>query len=163
MNRNCLTKERLHYLFVYSNGELRRRVDVAGEKAGREAGWNAGRGYRYIQVDGIQYSTHRIIYLMFHGYLPEMLDHIDRDKSNNRIENLRPCTKNQNFYNAKISKRNTSGVKGVSWNKTYKKWGAQIKVNYKPLWLGYFTSIKDAEKTVIAARKEHHKEFACNG
>jgi len=66
-----------------------------------------------------------LIFLYHHGYLPKFVDHIDGNKKNNRIENLREATKSQNAMNQKVSTRNTSGIKGVMWHKRDKKWFVQ--------------------------------------
>ena len=85
--------------------------DLAGTKT-------ANHRYRYIGIslDGI-YKTkaaHRLNFYMCHGYLPEMIDHADRDTDNNRIENLRPCTRSENMLNCKKRAGCSSSYRGVS-------------------------------------------------
>lgn len=83
---------------------------------------------------------------------PDLLftDHINQNKLDNREKNLRTVTKSQNGFNTVLSKSNTSGHKGVYWDKFTKKWRAEIKLFYKKISLGRFTNIEDA----ISARKE---------
>jgi hypothetical protein len=91
-----------------------------------------------------------------HGVWPEdQIDHINRDRADNRIENLREVTNKQNQQNRSTNSDNTSGHTGVSWYKPYSKWRAQIKHNHKVIHLGYFTNIEDA----IAARKAAEKLY----
>lgn len=88
-----------------------------------------------------------------------VVDHIDGNKLNNRRRNLRWATKSQNAMNSKTRKNNTSGTKGVSFDKSMNSWQAHIKINYKKIHLGYFSEIEDA---VIARKKGellYQKEF----
>lgn len=73
---------------------------------------------------------------------------------NNNIENLRAASKNLNAINTGLPKNNTSGVKGVSWNKACGKWSAQIKVNGKKIHLGTFTNIEDARQARQTAERD---------
>jgi len=82
------------------------------------------------------------------------VDHINRNKLDNRRENLRIVTRKTNSYNLPVCKRNTSGVRGVSWHKTRGKWRAHIYKDYKQIHLGVFTTFEDA----IAARQRAEKE-----
>nr|WP_268987487.1 HNH endonuclease [Providencia alcalifaciens] len=88
------------------------------------------------------------------------IDHIDGDKLNNRIENLRICTHNQNQHNQGIRASNKSGYKGVSWMKSVKKWHAQICCNSKVTHLGLYTCKIEAAKAYDEAAKQLHGEFA---
>nr|WP_269140600.1 HNH endonuclease [Proteus terrae] len=88
------------------------------------------------------------------------IDHIDGDKLNNRIENLRICTHNQNQHNQGIRASNKSGYKGVSWMKSVKKWQAQICCNSKVTHLGLYTNKIEAAKAYDEAAKKLHGDFA---
>ena len=99
---------------------------------------------------------------MHHNKLPAVLDHIDGDCLNNRIENLREATQMQNMWNQKIAKNNKSGVKGVCWNFHLGKWQAQCMVNGKRHNIGFFKDIEDARISLEKFRLEHHGEFARN-
>ena len=125
------------------------RVKVS-RKAGVMDSWTY---YISITFKNRVYYAHRLGYYMFHGIDPleKLVDHIDGDKSNNKINNLRLASKSENGRNrVNLSSNNTSGVIGVCWDKKAKKWKAYIMINGKTKHLGYFINKEDA----IKARKE---------
>jgi hypothetical protein len=91
------------------------------------------------------------------------IDHINGNGVDNRKHNLRICTQGQNNCNTKLSKHNTSGIKGVFWHKQAKKWRAMVRVNRKLIYLGYFACINDAKNAYTKAAKEHFGEFYSDG
>lgn len=134
-------------------------------RAGAEAGhFSKSKGYRTILFRGVQYRTHRVIWFLVKGEQPtSILDHINNDATDNRIENLRPASMNQNQHNAKTRKDNTSGVKGVYWHKPNKRWIARVKINNKYIHIGNFTDLNEAEQAVKEARQQIHGEYANHG
>ena len=88
------------------------------------------------------------------------VDHINGNSLDNRKSNLRICTHKENVRNQKLSAANTSGYRGVSWNKASKKWEAYIKVNQKRIYLGKFVDILDAARAYAKKAKECFGEFA---
>lgn len=88
-------------------------------------------------------------------------DHRNHNTSDNRRENLRICTHQQNQMNQKLRPNTTSQYKGVSWKKKKKKWEAKITINGKQKYLGYFTKEKHAGHAYNLAAKKYFKEFAC--
>lgn len=100
----------------------------------------------------------RIYMHCFLGY--KGFDHIDQNELNNRKYNLRPCTFAENMRNRKIFKNNTSGVTGVSWDKTKNKWEAIISIDKKRIKLGCFTNKDDAIEARLRAAKKYHGEFS---
>lgn len=159
-----LSQDMLKEIFEYREGNLYWRYSKrGGVKVGDKAGTLTTSRYYRVKLNKQEYYLHRLIYLYHHGYLPECIDHIDRDTTNNKIENLREATKAENCRNQKISKNNTTGVKGVSWFKRDNKWHAKIKVNKKDIHLGYYTNIEDAIKKIKEAREFYHKEFSYQG
>ncbi len=105
-------------------------VDKGSVRAGTRAGYIKPDGYRVIRIDGKLYREHRLIFFWMTGRWPDPeVDHRDLDNSNNRWHNLREATRSQNNANRRTHKNNSSGVKGVFWNKRLQKWIAQIKVN----------------------------------
>ena len=132
---------KLHELFEYrDDGVLIRKIGTQGRNArkGDIAGSSDNLGYFRLQMGGKKYLVHRIVYYMHHGYIYDtmQIDHIDGNPANNRIENLRLSTQEQNQHNQKIRKDNTSGVKGVIWKKDRMKFHARIKKNNKDMHLG---------------------------
>jgi len=103
------------------------------------------------------YQMHRVIMNAPKGL---QVDHINGDRLDNRRSNLRLCTQSQNASNRGKNKNNTSGYKGVSWNKREKKWSARIRVNGKLYFLGNFIDIKYAAQAYNIAAKKYHKQFA---
>ena len=156
-----LTQEQANSLFHYSDGQLIRTSVISKKnKVGDVAGLLGKRGYLYITFYGKKHYVHRVIWLMHYGTLPNVIDHIDGNRLNNKIENLRQCTFSQNLCNSKIKSTNTSGVKGVYWHKLKQKWTARISFNKKEYHMGYFNEKKDAINAVLEARPKIHKEFA---
>lgn len=159
--------------FVYRDGELLWRerpvhhfVDLwrcrifNSRQAGKRAGTMTD-GYLIVNTAAFgRLSVHRVIFLMHHGYLPEEVDHIDGDPTNNKIENLRPATHAQNMRNVKTSVANRSGRKGVYWHKSLRRWTAGIRVDGKQTSIGAFDSMLDAVAARIAAEREHYGEFS---
>ena len=149
-----LTKEFVEEFLEYRDGDLYWKPFKAGT--------HDGNGYLQVGIKRRYFKVHRLIFLMHHGYLPDVIDHIDGNKQNNRIENLREATRSQNGYNTKISKHNQSGVKGVSWRKQNQKWRARIYVEKQMISVGDFDNLDDAKVAVEAARLKYHKQFARN-
>lgn len=160
-----LSQEYLQSLFDYRDGNLywKKLIKQNQVKVGDIAGTKHPNGYVYIHIKNKNYVAHRLIFMLHHGYLPEFIDHINGIRSDNRIENLRPVTKSQNSLNAKLSKSNTSGVKGVCWDSDTKKWLVQVTINKKQKKIGRYDDLELAELVAIEARDKYHKEFANHG
>lgn len=146
--------------FDYVEGNLIWKVIKSRVRIGTIAGSISGRGYVNIKLNQKAYLAHRLVYLWHYGYLPAVLDHINGDPRDNRIENLRAATPSQNQHNRSLNRNNTSGYKGVCWNKGSKKWQAKVKKNNVYKHLGFFDDILDAAKVVADYRIEMHGEFA---
>ena len=158
-----LSQEYLHLLFTYCDGKLFWKVAKAKRlKLNQEAGCHKEKGYFHIGIDGTNYLLHRLIFCMHYGYMPEFVDHIDGNPSNNKIENLRAATRSQNNCNSKIQKNNTSGIRGVSWHKTKNKWQVRCQANKKNINLGYFEDFELAEFVAQEARNLYHGEYVRN-
>lgn len=89
----------------------------------------------------------------------ETVDHINRKKLDNRLENLREVTVSQNQINKSMQKNNTSGVVGVSWDKDRGMWHVMITVNKKHINLGRYTDLEVAKSVRLEAEKKYHKEY----
>ena len=137
-----------------------------GVKAGDEAGaiHKACGGYRKIKIDSRGYLASRLAWLYMTGELPTFrVDHEDTDKLNNRWCNLRPATASQNAANARLSRRNTSGFKGVHYTRnrpSTKKWAAHIRVDGVLKTLGYFAKPEDAHVAYTKAAEVAFGAFA---
>jgi HNH endonuclease len=134
------------------------------KKAGDIAGCIGTLGYRRIKINKKTYREHRLIFLMHHNYLPKYVDHIDGNILNNKIENLREATAQQNSANQKIAINNTSGHKGIYFNKNNKKrpWKACIRFESKLYYLGSFYIKEKAIEAYELKNIELNKEFARN-
>jgi hypothetical protein len=145
-------QERLRELFEYDSitGSLTWRIAQGTQRKGAVAGWQHKTGYQYVGVDKRNYKLHRVVWMWVYGADPaDLLDHKDRDKTNNRIQNLREATHAQNQQNKKTYANNISGHKGVSWYPLRNKWRVRIQHNKAPILLGFFDTLEQA----IAARK----------
>jgi hypothetical protein len=116
-------------------------------------------GYKKASVLGCMYPAHRVIWLMIHGRFPlDMIDHINGNPGDNRLENLREVDRWENAKNQKLAKNNASGVIGVEyWHsaKRSKQWVARISVQGKRIFLGYFGTFEEAVAARKAAEIEH--------
>jgi hypothetical protein len=157
-----LTQDLLRALFEYQpDGRLLRKVTTNPRaKAHTYSGCINGAGYLRTRVSGTLYQNHRLIWFMFHGTWPEMVDHINGNRTDNRIENLRPCNQSQNMQNMASRVDSKTGVKGVGWREDKQKYRARIVVNGKERCLGHFVTLDEARSAVQAARTKYHGEFA---
>jgi hypothetical protein len=117
-------------------------------------------GYCYVNIDRKPIKFHRIVFLYCHGYLPEVIDHINGIRHDNRVENLRLANKEENCLNSKMPKNNSSGFKNVSWSKVANKWTVQMTVNKKYTNFGYYKDIELADLVAQEARSLYHGAFA---
>jgi len=131
-------------------------------KAGSQAGAPNNKGYIEIKIDGTRYKAHRLAWFYVYEQDPgeQEIDHQDLNKGNNRIGNLRLATRKQNNENIPTPKNNTSGVRGVSYQKRDKVWTAYIYHNKKRLHLGSFN---DIELAVLARRNAEVQMFTHSG
>jgi len=150
-------------LFDYKDGTLIRKVNAGRGIQGNAAGCVNGRGYLQTSIHQKTYFVHRLIWLLHYKKMPFMIDHINGDRLDNRIENLREVTSSENSQNRSIGSNNTSGIKGVSWFAQSCKWKATIMVNGVHNYLGLYVDIRDAETAVCAYREKIHGEYANNG
>lgn len=164
-----LTAQRLRDELSYDpvTGIFRRRHDQRGRgfpyKAGDIAGGVAGNGYYFIRVDGVKYTGHRLAWFYVHGAWPSLeVDHKNRIRRDNRIDNLRLATGSDNCRNGPIRNTNTSGFKGVSFRAKHSRrpWRATIYLNGKQVELGFFASPEEAAAVRRAAATHHFGEFA---
>ena len=116
----------------------------------------------YVKVgfNGREYPAHRLIWWLVYGSLPDrFIDHINGDKSDNRLVNLRLATDAENKRNVGMRKHNTSGFKGVTWDSVNQKWLAHATLNGKGVHLGRHSTKEAAAIAYRDFSKEHHGEF----
>lgn len=158
-----MKREDYNALFEYREGVLFWKVDRGSNKVnGKKAGCPNKNGYVQVKINGSYHKVHHIVWLL-HGHdIPDgfVLDHINGDPSDNRFENLRLATRQQNNCNARVRNDNRSGVKGVSWYAKSSKWLAQIQHKGKKLHVGLFQSIDDAVQALTVVRSNLHGEFS---
>lgn len=160
-----LTQSRVRALLNYDEmtGSLTRLVTTSSNaKSGQIAGYtDISTGYVKLSIDGRQYLAHQIIWLWVTGEWPSFeIDHADISRANNRWSNLRLASKGQNAANASLRSTNSSGFKGVSWHKQYRKWEAYITKDGVRRCLGYTSSKEDAANLYKEAAREAFGEFA---
>ena len=132
-------------------------------KIGDLAGCLRPDGYVKIKIFGKSYLAHRLAWFFVHGEWPEEeIDHINRVRSDNRIENLRSILKRQQQQNMKITTKNTSGFVGVSQRKSGR-WRAHITIMGKFVSLGVFDTPEEASEAYVAAKTKHHELFGMVG
>lgn len=117
------------------------------------------RGYYCINYKGVRYALHRLIFRLKGMTIPDIVDHKNLNKLDNRWCNLRVATKRQNNTNQPIRKDNTSGFKGVRYDKRRKLWYTTITVNYKTKFLGYFKRAEEAAVVYDQAADAYHEGF----
>lgn len=160
----ALTREKLRQLIRYDaeTGQFFRRLKPSRRHpAHREVpcGRIDDKGYVIIFVDGHHHKAHRLAWLWMTGaFPPDQIDHIDRDKANNRWRNLRPASNSQNQANTPARKHNRSGLKGIY--EQHGRWTARIGINRNRLYLGSYQTAQEAHEVYTKMANKIHGEFA---
>ena len=145
------SQERLNELFEYRDGKLYNKTNRAPlARKGMESGGKTTDGYRAVKVNGKQQQTHRLIWIMHNGDIPKkkFIDHKNGIKTDNRIDNLRLVTNQENAFN--------TSAKGYYWKKATSKWCAKICVDGVQKWLGSFDLEEDAAQAYLVAKEKYH-------
>ena len=130
-------------------------------RVGEEAGSLMAIGYVNITIDGCHCYGHRLAWIYVHGVWPtDEIDHINTIRTDNAIANLREATRIQNNQNMPKSRANTSGVKGVWWNRKLQKWTASISVNNRHKYLGMYPTIEEAKAAYEKAARTLFGKYA---
>jgi hypothetical protein len=157
--RTNLTQERLKEVLNYDpdTGVFTRAIGVRGCSAGTRLGTlNKRLGYVLVGVDGTQYYAHRLAWLYMNGcWPPEQVDHMNGDRSDNRLVNLRACRQAENSQNTVAHTDSKSGVLGVSWVGKLGKWRARIFKGAE-VHLGCFGTKEEAHQAYLAAKAQLH-------
>ncbi len=119
-------------------------------------------GHCQIGLHCRNYMAHRLAWMIHYGIIPSRnLDHINGDPQDNRIVNLRLASQSENLRNSRLRKDNTSGYKGVSWDKKSQRWQVYIKPEGRnTIALGRFAILEDAIEARKSAEQQYHGEFA---
>ncbi|MCG7388320.1 HNH endonuclease [Pantoea sp. ACRSB] len=161
-----ITADELKRLFEYNpdTGVFIRRKSLGPCAAGAIVRTKALNGYLSVMVNGKGYLLHRLAWLITTGGWPiGQIDHVDGNRSNNAISNLRDASGSQNQYNKKRQGNNTSGFKGVSYHKKTRRFRASINVNGKQISLGYFDTAQRAHQAYVDKAREIAGGFANAG
>ncbi len=152
------SKEEILYYFEYNRerGVLiwKNHWDATARTrfTGRVAGTLKKEGYLEVKINWKLYKVHRLIWQLEHGFEAEQIDHIDGNKSNNKISNLRNVTNRQNCQNYTIHRKGK--LVGCTWDKTRNRWKAQVKLNGKTKFLGRFDTEEQANLCYLSKLKE---------
>lgn len=156
-----MNEENLLSTFRYEpeTGLLYRMKSPKKRFEGKVVGAKESRGYLQVRFEGRLYMAHRIIWFIVYGHWPqEEIDHINRDRADNRLSNLRLATRQENTWNASLRKDNRFGAKGVS--DRYGRYVAIIRVNGANTNLGYFNTVAEAAEAYKSAAKQLRGEFS---
>lgn len=130
-------------------------------KPGDYAGYVDPQGYNLIPVCGRKWAAHRLAFLYMTGEFPKTeVDHVNGIRDDNRWENLRAANTIENRRNRKVGRNNTTGFKGVSYNKNVSRYIASIRDNYKAIFLGYYDTPEEAARAYDKKAVEIHGSYA---
>jgi hypothetical protein len=161
----ALTQQQVQELFEYRDGDLfwkKRPINllyrstIAGYKNTKDSYWR-------VVIKGTMYLKHRLVFLYHNGYLPKFIDHINGNREDNRIENLRVASRSENNHNATLPCHNTSGIKGVSKKPKEKNWTCSLRTNKKLKTVGGFPTKELAQEFMELWREMAHGQFANHG
>ena len=159
-----LDRDMLNEILEYREGELYRKPSQPFKRGragsvGKKAGY-VSNSRKMIEINGVRYSYQRVIWCMFFGDLDERIICVNGDNNNTKIENLAIATRSLIGARRKIYKNNTSGCKGVFWNKINKKWVTITRVNGKAKYFGSFKTKEDAYKKYLEVIQNLHGDLA---
>ena len=153
-----LTQNLLHELYTYDADQgklIYKRHTNNRVKVGNVVGCIGAYGYRVARIQGVTYKHSRLVWLFNTGSLPsDTIDHINGNRDDDRMENLRAVTQAENRKNCAISSQNTSGIQGVSLYKRTGRWRAHIGDGKKSIHLGYFKTRDEAVNVRLQAEVE---------
>lgn len=156
-----ITQEELHSRYHYNpeTGVVTRKKQTSSRAlAGSHVGTLRSDGYLKVSIDGVGYLLHRLIWFYVHGRWPtNLIDHINLDRKDNRLSNLREANRSENYCNSGCRSHSTTGLKGVSPNG--KRWMAKISFNHVVTYLGTYDTPEEAHQAYVAASSKHHGEF----
>lgn len=155
-----MQKSEIESILEYRDGKLYWKKSRGRIKIGAEAGTVNTAGYVVVTINQKKFLAHRLIFALHHGYYPKYIDHDNRDKLDNRIENLRACTQSENMRNATIRRSSRSGLKNVTWSNQCKKWVVHLTLNERLTHIGVFEDKELAALVALEARDKYYGQFA---
>ena len=160
MSKSILTQSRLRELFDYnSETGVFTRIALSGRRAKLtdRVGTPDGLGYLRVSVDNVKERLHRLAFLYMTRVLPEhKVDHLNRNRSDNRWANLRVVSDLHNTHNRGVSTNNWTGTTGVSWNPIASNWRVRIRAAGRNIHVGNFAQMSEAVRACIAAKQLYH-------
>lgn len=161
MKPNIYFYEKAKELLSYNDitGEFCWKASRGRVKSGDIAGTLSGKGYLQVSILGKRLYLHRVAWYFVHGEEPaETIDHINRNKTDNRVSNLRKASKAENNKNVIFRSDNSSGHRGVRFKNG--RWISFIQIDGKPRYLGSFSSLKEASEEYATAAKRIYGNFS---
>jgi hypothetical protein len=156
-----ITQQQALEAFQYRDGELYWKVPKSIRiKVGEKIDGLDCHGYKRVRFNGRLYRVHRIIFLMHYGYMPKYIDHVNGNRADNRLENLREANAVENACNRAMQSNNSTKVKGVIWRKNIKHYEVSVQVNKIKHYCGIYKDLELAELVAVMAREKYHKQFA---
>jgi len=155
--KNLTQKELKEYLRYNPDTGLFTYIKAkSGVRVGQTAGSLNGRGYTLVKINGVSHHAARLAFLYMIGSFPKnIVDHINKIRTDNRWENLQDITNQENCRKKGMNKNNKSGVTGVRWNKKLNKWQVTLRSEGKNKHFGVFSELLDATKAIQQAKKDH--------
>lgn len=161
MSKQITAEEaRAHLAYNPITGEFAWISSAQGRKSA--VGTKTNQGYILVTINRKHCRAHRLAWLMVHGEMPPKgmdIDHANGDRADNRLCNLRLATRSQNANNAKLSSRNSTGVKGVFWYAKFNRYQVNFTADKRRVYLGLFKTLEEATAVIKAARESLHGEF----
>lgn len=154
--RTLIAVERLRQEFTYdaASGVIR---SLSGRAKGRIEGAKSPNGYLKLRLDGVNLYAHRVAWALVHGSWPENdIDHINGERDDNRLSNLRALKRHENLQNMRKRRPGRSGVRGITWDKQTQTWRAQLSAQGKRINIGRFRDKEMAEQAYLEAKRLHH-------
>lgn len=160
-----LTQSELKSLLTYNpqTGIFIWNISRGKQKKGNIAGSLNGKGYLRIIINSKEYLSHRLVFLYMNGKMPtEEVDHINRNKIDNRYLNLRLVSHKENHLNKGVFRNNKVGLSGIEFNKAKNQWRVRIQKDKKRYFLGYFDDLEVAKEARRKAQNELGFHSNCN-
>ena len=157
-----ISKQDVEKLLSYdpASGSFFHRVGHRDVKPGDIAGCLGRQGYIHLKIKGKRYFAHRVAWLLTYGHWPVGdTDHINQNKSDNRIENLREATRSQNKMNHPARRDSLTHCRGITPRPQHGNYQVRIQVNGKRLHIGVFKQLADAARAYDEAAKRYHGDF----